>query len=415
MKNLKIKLLLLAFLAVSLLFFSNNEGLVDIEKTAIIKAVGIDYINGEYVATAQIAVPEANDTNTENQKAEISGSGSTVGSAIKNIGDVTGWYPQLAFCNLIVLGKSTLELNVIKMVDYFSKTLRVQDSALIVVAEDKASDLLKASTPLDNVSSIALQKKLLKNPGFDQDVATNDIKTFCSDYYSRTGSGYIPLIKIIKSDEKVQDSQSGSSNSGTKTSGSSANDLGGGSSGGSQNQSQKGQNLFDTDTTLLFKNGKVVGKLNKEQTKTLNALTKKFEATTLKINHVKTEVAESEHNFLVTVLRCTPKIKLTATENQLVLDVNLNMYCKISDQDAEYSDATYTKNTPLPEAVRIKTEDLMKKQIEELLLTLKQTQCDFLKIKDMLYKYNHRHYSRYKDNYLNVIKNNVSVTVSGQK
>ncbi|MBQ7348649.1 MAG: hypothetical protein IJW47_01505, partial [Clostridia bacterium] len=110
-----------------------------------------------------------------------------------------------------------------------------------------------------------------------------------------------------------------------------------------------------------------------------------------------------------------PKIKLTATENELVLDVNLNMYCKISDQDAEYSDATYTKNTPLPEAVRIKTEDLMKMQIEELLLTLKQTQCDFLKIKDMLYKYNHTHYSRYKDNYLSVIKNNVSVTVSGQK
>ena len=394
------------FFAISLLFFSNNEGLVDIEKTAIIKAVGIDYIDNEYVATAQIAVPEANDTNTENNKTEITAIGSTIGNAIKKVGDVSGWYPQLAFCNLIVLGQSTLQLNVIKIIDYFSKTLRVQDSALIVVAQDKASDLLKKSTPLDNVCSIALQKKLLKNPGFDQDVATNDIKTFCSGYYSRTGASFIPLVKILKADSDTQ-SQEQSKNSNAFQ----------------QNQSSQQQDsnnsqskcLFDTDTTLLFKDGKVVGELTKEQTKTFNALTKKFEATTISVNNVQPDVTVTPHNYLVTIMRCTPKIKLKADENNLNLQISLNLYCKIADQDAEYSDATYTKNTPMPQAVIDKTKTLFTTWLEELVQTTIQTQCDFLKIKDYLYKYNHKHYARYKDNYLDVMKTDIKVTVSGQK
>ncbi|MBR1983188.1 MAG: hypothetical protein IKA12_00690 [Clostridia bacterium] len=406
MKNTKIKIILFIFFAVSILFFSNNEGLVDIEKTAIIKAVGIDYINGEYVATAQIAVPEATDTNTESKKTEITGSGSTVGNAIKNVGDLSGWYPQLAFCNLIVLGKSTLDLNVIKVVDYFSKTLRVQDSALIVVAEDKASDLLKASTPLDEVSSIALQKKLLKNPGFDQDVATNDIKTFCSGYYSRTGSSYAPLVRTVKADSKTQNNNESLTNS---------NSMQGGAKSGAQQNDTSKQSLFDTDTTLLFKNGKLVGELNKDQTKTFNALTKNFEATTVKVDDVKPDITESSHNYLVTIMRCTPNIKLDADENKLDLEITLNLYCKISDQDAEYSDATYTKNTPMPQPVLDKTQELFTKWVNELIETTIQTDCDFLKIKDILYKYHNKYYARYKDNYLSVMNTTVSVKVSGQK
>ena len=412
MKNTKIKIILFIFLAVTLLFFSNNEGLVDIEKTAIIKAVGIDYINGEYVATAQIAVPEATDTNTESKKTEITASGSTIGNAVKNVGDLSGWYPQLAFCNLIVLGKSTLELNVIKVVDYFSKTLRVQDSALLIVAEDKASDLLKESTPLDSVSSIALQKKLLKNPGFDQDVATNDIKTFCTGYYSRTGSGFIPLVKSVKADSKTQSNQS---SGGAKNSngGEQQSSQGGGDNG--QNTKSSGQSLFDTNTTLLFKDGKLVGELNQDQTKTFNALTKKFRATTIKVDDVKPDISETSHNYLVTVMRCTPNLKIIADENSLDLEVTLNLYCKIADQDAEYSDATYTKNTPMPQAVIDKTQKLFYDWVNELLETTKQTECDFLKIKDLLYKYHHKHYARYKDNYLSVMKTQVNVKVSGQK
>ena len=93
------------------------------------------------MVTAQIAVPEATDTNSENLKAQIIGKGSTVGGAIKNLGDFSGWFPKLAFCNLILIGNDLSQSQAINVLDYFAKTLRVQDSALVAIAENKAYEL----------------------------------------------------------------------------------------------------------------------------------------------------------------------------------------------------------------------------------------------------------------------------------
>ncbi|MGN1062009.1 MAG: hypothetical protein ACI4RO_02680, partial [Candidatus Scatosoma sp.] len=49
--------LAVTFLAV--LFFSNDFGLLDIQKTAIVLAVGVDREENTFVVTSQIAVPAA--------------------------------------------------------------------------------------------------------------------------------------------------------------------------------------------------------------------------------------------------------------------------------------------------------------------------------------------------------------------
>ena len=105
MNTRKAKLLMILVLVIFVFFFSNDFGLIDVEKTSIITAIAVDIDdNKEYIVTAQIAVPEATDTNSENLKAQLSGKGATVGKAIKDLGDLSGWFPKLAFCNLIILG-----------------------------------------------------------------------------------------------------------------------------------------------------------------------------------------------------------------------------------------------------------------------------------------------------------------------
>ena len=39
--------------------------------------------------------------------------GIALGAAIKNVGDLSGWYPKLDFCNLIIIGESATRENVI--------------------------------------------------------------------------------------------------------------------------------------------------------------------------------------------------------------------------------------------------------------------------------------------------------------
>lgn len=416
-KGVKLSALLLA--AVFLLFFSNDFGLIDIEKTAIITAVAIDLEeNGEYKITAQIAVPEATDTNTENLRAQIAGKGSTVGAAIKNIGDTSGWFPQLCFCNLIIVGKGFSDYNIIKVLDYFSKTLRIQDSALIVMAETDGAELLKLSTPLDNISSFALQKILLKNAGLNRDVAVCDVKSFCTGYYSEAGSAYMPLIKVVSQKSENEKASADDANGSESSGGSGSAEIsGGGSSGGSgsggESGGAKGDAIFNADTTALFLHGKKVGELDANLTLAFNALTRDFATSTFEVKDVNT--GGETLNYLLTVFSCTASRSLTVSENGIRLNVSLDAYVKISDMNGQASDLEYIKNLPLPVNVKERAEADFTERITDLIRTEKETGCDFLDVKKELYRKHHSYYYVYKDNFIENLSYSVSVNFSGQK
>lgn len=400
----KVKYIMLAILALFVFFFSNDFGLIDVEKTSIITAIAVDKSEDDFLLTAQIAVPEATDTNAENLKAQLSGKGKTVGEALKNLGDLSGWFPKLSFCNLILLGNNLADSNVIEVLDYFAKTLRVQDSALVALAENTASELLSLSTPLDNISAFALQKIMLKNTGFDRDVSSCDVKTFCSGHYSISSSAFMPIVKA----EPAGPPSKGNDGS----SGGNTPEVGGGSSGSSSNQ-QNQNNLFNAKTTALFKEGKKVGELDEQLTLAFNALFFPFNGTTFAVNDVTFNGEKTD--YLLTVTSCRPSLSVVATDNQLNLNIELKLYCKVSDHRANGSNAALSNNQPLPLEVVSKAENIFFEDIMELVQTEKQTGCDFLRVKEKLYRYNHEQYSRYKDNFIEVFKPTVKVSVIGQK
>lgn len=400
MKLLKSKILMLVIAGILLLFFSNDFGLIDVEKTAIITAVAIDLDEDVYQVSAQIAVPEATDTNSEDKKALITGKGTTVGGAIKEIGNISGWFPKLSFCNLIILGNSLAQTNTIKVVDYFAKTLRVQDSATIILAEKTGKELLEKSSPLDNISSFALQKILLKNPGFDKNVAATDIKTFCSDYYSKTGSSKIPLVKTIE-----QTSESGGLSSGDN--GKSSSEQGGSKS----EQSEKC--IFDATTTALFKDGVKVGELNGDQTLTYNLFMMDATETIIAVNDVNEDGEQS--NYLLTILKNSRKICTTVDINGINLELYLDVFCKISDVSSIKADKDFAFNTSMPENVLKKAQEQLTKNVEEIILTQQQTGCDLFKIKDSIYRYYNKFYPSFKDNYLDLLTTTINVSFVGQQ
>ena len=256
-KKTGVKAIFLGMLFCALLYFSNNFGLIDIEKTAIITAVGIDLSEKdpeEYEVTVQIAIPQASATSQDNEKAVLSAEGATVSEALHQIGDITGWYPNLSFCNLIVLGEEMLAVDANVCLDYFAKTLKIQYSACVAACEGKAKELLDAITPLDNISSFAIQKILLKNPGMTSDVATVNIKNFSVGYYSPSSSAYMPYIRAVPAGRA--DGQSG--------------ETGGGQSGAQGGGEE--EKVFDASFTALFKDGFFVGMLDDHETKTFNLL-----------------------------------------------------------------------------------------------------------------------------------------------
>ena len=124
---------------------------------------------------------------------------------------------------------------------------------------------------------------MLKNIGFDRDISSTDIKTFCSLHYSKSSSAYMPVIKCVptkddSSNQNQQESQSSESGSGSQG--------GQSSNGGDKSSQSQNKILFDARTTALFKDGYKVGELSDDLTLVFNAFGSAFNGTTLSIDNV---------------------------------------------------------------------------------------------------------------------------------
>lgn len=419
MKYKTLNFIIVALLGLMLLFFSNNFGLVDIERTAIITAIGIDLAdNGEYELTAQIAVPEASDTNTENNKSQIFATAGTAGAALKKIANITGWFPNLSYCHLILLGESFNGTNVIKILDYFLTTFRLQDSALVAMADGNAKEMLTISTPLDTISSFAIQKIIIKSIDFQNNVATSDIKNFCAGYYSKNQSSYMPIISVFDSQESngvdngnsSATDNSGGSQGASSGEGGVANNKSSSDSGAGGGDSQK---LFYADKTALFKKGVKVGELNSDQSFILNNFKENMKGATFELKKVTSDNVNF-NNFLLTIFDNQQSIEINADQNNLSYDITLKVFCKISDQNTGNAPSNLSSIVPMPNFIVNKAKEFIEKNLQEVIQTSIQTECDFFNLLDYLYQYKYGEYFRYKENYLSVMKINLNVEILNQ-
>ena len=196
LNSLPMKIWLLIGVAIAFFFFLNDFELVDIQKTAIILAAGIDRKeeNG-YTMTAQIAVPKGVDRTTGGTSAvNFVAEGETIADCVADIYCKTGWVPKFVFCNLIVLGEETAKQNVFDALDFFLRIEYMSDGCCVAVCEGKAEELLSSESAVDDTSSQAIVK-LFNDPNTKTGKATKmSLREFAIGYHNVTKSGYMPFI-----------------------------------------------------------------------------------------------------------------------------------------------------------------------------------------------------------------------------
>ena len=160
LKSIPAKLWLVLGIVIAFYFFLNDFGLVDIQKTAIILAAGIDRKGDEgYTLTAQIAVPKGVDRTTGGTSSvNFIAEGETIADCVSDIYCKTGWVPKFVFCNLIVLGEETAAENVFDAFDFFLRNEYMSDGCYVAVCEGTAQDLLTSESAVANTSSQAISK-----------------------------------------------------------------------------------------------------------------------------------------------------------------------------------------------------------------------------------------------------------------
>lgn len=383
-----------------LLFFTHDFGLIDIEHTAIIVALGVDKNkeNTEYEISAQIAIPQASADNASESESVISAKGQTIGEALDKIAVNTGWYPLFSFCNMVILGENALKGNVMDSVNYFIRTDRLPDSAAICACEGSAKDLLLTDTPLDSVSSFALEKILEQDYAKLDRIANVNIKNFADGYFSKSQRGFLPYVKTIPSGDAENASKGGNNGSGTQKEG--------GNTGKGENAESK-SNIYDASSAIIFSKGKAVGMLAPEETLLFNLKDKNSIDTFFKIDEAK--IHGQKTPVLVELDETKKKYGFKFENDKPVYEITLEFQCRVVSANADMPVSELFPSAKASDEILRATEKKITETLEKIYRKIQLADCDLFGIKNTLYRFHYPRYDELKDNIIRstVLKTNV--------
>ncbi len=381
-------ILLVALLA--FLFFSNDFGLIDVQKTAIVTAAGIDREGEEFILTSQVAVPQSSTQGKATEAVQLVSRGKTIAQAFEEINAKTGWYPKLVFCNLIVFGEKAAQENVFDALDFFLRDAYLTDDCQVAVCQGLAKDLLNTSALIDPSSSAAISKVLSAHAERVGAVRPSNLKDFAVGYFGDSRSGFLPLLKTQPQQERIEGEQGGSSGSSGKSGGEQGgspsgegSSASGGGGGETQAKSQE-KPVFSAKETALFVGGRWRETLTAEETFALNAATGK-----LRLANYSVETDEATCTLLIK--NNQPKIGLTVGKDGRG-EVKISI--KLVAGAADYSKAQGLQDikdigTP-PDGVFAAAEKRLAGSLTTAYEKARGVGCDIFSLQERLVKYKKR-------------------------
>jgi hypothetical protein len=124
---------------------------------------------------------------------------------------------------------------------------------------------------------------------------------------------------------------------------------------------------------------------------------------------------QSDGQYKSFTLQIDVRPKLKADDKGIKLKVEVDIYCKIADHNSGDHNANLSNNKPLPNDLIEQTQNILKNNFNDLFKVSRQTNCDFLQIRQRLYRFGHKYYERYQKDCLDLVKPEISVRISGQK
>lgn len=376
---------LIIIAAMLFLFFSNDFGLVDIHKASIVVAVGVDVSDDGYAVTAQAAIPTPAQGEGSAAYTQVTGNGATVADAVDDINAKTGFYPKLAFCNLVVLGESCAERDLFTVLDYFYRNDYVPLTALVGMCRGTAKELLGMQPADGGMSSSAIQRAMSEELKNSANASTVNLKLLAQDAGSPSASAYMPFIEFT---------QSGSGGSTTASSGGSKSS--GGSSGGSGKSSEKSVE-FTCLTTAAFTGGKFIGVLTEDQAFALNLVR----------SNIRLAVVNAEFdgkNYTVGLKNNSCALRIAVEGGVPVLRIKYRALANVQSSESRPA-AEGSANSHLVSGGVLKAvADTVEGRMNSLIDFCVESGCDLVSAEKLLYQRFYDEYQSFKGRVLQSLK-----------
>ena len=365
-----------------LLFLSNDFGLIDIQKTAIVAAIGIDAAEegGNVNVTAQIAVPDASGANKAGNVTIRNAR--TVGEAMAEINRKTGWYPTLVHCRLIVLGEDAAEEDVFDVLNYFLRSEFVEDSCLVAMCEGTAEDLFSAKSPIGEMTALAVAKVLSSEAQKTGLVCVTNLRDFAKGYYSPSSSGFLPMLSVMQEAES-EGGQGGQTAFGPDEGGEGVACAAEGGQGQGKSGAQNAADVFDASRTVLFYRGRRADVLEAGETLAFN-----LTDTPTDFAYGDVQIVEDGetvfYNLRIRIESKKAELSLDGGAPALTFRVRAN--AQIADASRASGVVEIAKTAFVPDFVLRAAEETFRRRLESALAKASAGNCDLFGLRQQLHR-----------------------------
>ena len=363
-------------------FFSNDFGLVDIQKTAVILAAGIDRSGEGYELTAQISVPKGGEKAGGTASVELSGKGETVADCLMMMYADSGWIPKFDFCSLVLLGERAAREGAMPALNYFLHNEYMSDNCAVAVAEGSAGEMLKKTSAIDDTPSLAIHKLFSGAAEKTGAAVKNTLREFAVGTLGVSKSSFMPFIRTLPHESGTGSSEGSGGKGGASGSGNSEGSGGSGGSGQSGSEGSGGEEdapvLFRAEETALFREGKLTGLLSAEETLAFNLVRGKVKAGILTVE------GEDGEPVSLSIKRGGGSAKL-GNEDVPRAKLSVRLKVLVSDRTEEDFMAGSETNVATDEDER-RAEELIASYIASLWETSKGSGCDLFLLARELYR-----------------------------
>lgn len=352
-------------------FFSNDFGLVDIQKTAVILAAGIDKSGEGYELTAQISVPKGGEKAGGTASVELSGKGETVADCLMMMYADSGWIPKFDFCSLVLLGERAAREGAMPALNYFLHNEYMSDNCAVAVAEGSAGEVLKKTSAIDDTPSLAIHKLFSGAAEKTGAAVKNTLREFAVGTLGVSKSSFMPFIRTLPHESGTGSSEGSGGKGGAEGSGGEGGAEG---SGGKEDAPV----LFRAEETALFREGKLTGLLSAEETLAFNLVRGKVKAGILTVE------GEGGEPVSLSIKRGGGSAKL-GNEDVPRAKLSVRLKVLVSDRTEEDFMAGSETNVATDEDER-RAEELISSYISSLWETCKGSGCDLFLLARELYR-----------------------------
>lgn len=378
---------LLFLLVISLSFtFTGCMGKgVELKELTVIQGIGVDKKDDELGISMQVfdatkASGNANELSGNLTKV-LNSKGKSIYEAIYQSATQIGGDPFTSQNRLIVLGEDLVKENIKGTMDYFFRNHETRMNVTIAIAKGEAKDILQSDSsdaliPADEVV------KLIQTSEDDLITPKTDVLSVLKPMKETGGDFYITALKIKEEKEEGQGESGGDSSQ---------------QQGKEEGKSEKKETKkVVTDGVGVFKEDKLIGYLDEDETKGLLWITGKVSGGVLVVEDEEVGQISTE------LLEVTPKIKFSLENDVPVCTISIHCFTGV-DEIQGNKEENFTLETL--NSVEKKIGESISEKIQKAInRCINDYNVDIFRLNDYFRNFNPSLYKQVKDNWHDYIK-----------